>query len=262
MNDEDLLRYSRHILLNEFGVEAQRVLTDSRALVVGAGGLGSAALLYLASAGVSHITIADGDKVDLTNLQRQIIHREDRIGINKAESAAKSIADINSKVIVETIATRLAGNVLDEQVAKADVVLDCSDNFATRHAINKACVKFRRPLVSGAGIRFDGQITSFDLRDSTNPCYYCLFPEQENAEEERCAIMGVFAPVVGIIGAMQAAEAIRLLTGVGEPLIGRLLMLDARNMSWQSVKFRRDAACAVCAPVRANSEKEHDYAAT
>ena len=262
MNDEDLLRYSRHILLNEFGVEAQRVLMDSRALVVGAGGLGSAALMYLASAGVSHLTIADGDNVDLTNLQRQIIHREDRIGTNKAESAAKSINDINSNVVVETIAQRLAGSLLEDQVAKADVVLDCSDNFATRHAINKACVKFRRPLVSGAGIRFDGQITSFDLRDAANPCYHCLFPEQVNAEEERCAIMGVFAPVVGIIGAMQAAEAIRLLTGVGEPLVGRLLMLDARNMSWQSVKFRRDAECAVCAPVKANSEKEHDYATT
>ena len=262
MNDDDLLRYSRHILLNEFGVEAQRTLTESRALVIGAGGLGSAALSYLASAGMGHICVADGDVVDLTNLQRQIIHREQSIGVNKAESAAKRMAEINSTIAVEAIAERLAGEQLEQQIARADVVLDCSDNFSTRHAINKACVRHRKPLVSGAGIRFDGQITSFDLRAVSSPCYHCLFPEQSGAEEERCAIMGVFAPLVGIIGAMQAAEAIRLLTAVGEPLVGRLLMLDALTMNWQSVRFKRDNECAVCASSHAVSEKECEYATT
>ena len=262
MNDKDLLRYSRHILLNEFGVEAQRRLAESRALVIGAGGLGSAALLYLASAGVARICIADGDTVDLTNLQRQIIHREETIGVNKAESAARTISAINSTIAVEAIPDRLVGVALDREVAKADVVLDCSDNFATRHAINQACVRLRKPLISGAGIRFDGQITSFDLRIESSPCYHCLFPDQPNAEQERCATMGVFAPLVGIIGAMQAAEAIRLLTGVGEPLVGRLLMLDARAMTWQSVKFKRDAECAVCSQAHAASNEEHEYATT
>ncbi len=270
MNDRDLLRYSRHILLNEFGVEGQEKLAKSRALVVGAGGLGSAALLYLASAGVARISVADGDVVDLTNLQRQIIHREKTIGLNKAESAALGIADINSATVVEAIPERLAGIALETQVAKADVVLDCSDNFSTRHAINDACVRFRKPLVSGAGIRFDGQITSFDLRTENSPCYHCLFPLQSplqatgqpDADQERCAVMGVFAPLVGIIGAMQAAEAIRLLAGIGESLTGRLLMLDARTMTWQSVKFNRDAECAICSPARATSSKEHEYATT
>jgi molybdopterin/thiamine biosynthesis adenylyltransferase len=262
MNDSDLLRYSRHILLNEFGVEGQQRLAASRALVVGAGGLGSSALLYLASAGVAHICIADGDVVDLTNLQRQIIHREETIGHNKAESAACGIGAINSTIVVESIAERLFGIALAQQVAKADVVLDCSDNFSTRHAINQACVRYRKPLVSGAAIRFDGQITSFDLRTGSSPCYHCLFPEHSDAEQERCAVMGVFAPLVGIVGAMQAAEAIRLLTGIGEPLTGRLLMLDARTMTWQSVKFKRDVECAVCSRAPATSGKEHDYATT
>ena len=262
MSDKELLRYSRHILLNEFGIEAQQRLASSRALVIGAGGLGSAALLYLASAGVAHIGVADGDVVDLTNLQRQIIHCESSVGVNKAESAARQISNINSTVYVDVIAERLVGDAVEHPIAKADVVLDCSDNFATRHAINRACVRHRKPLVSGAGIRFDGQITSFDPRIDNAPCYHCLFPEQTDAEEERCAVMGVFAPLVGIIGAMQAAEAIRLLTGVGEPLVGRLLMLDARDMSWQSVKYRRDPACVVCLTAQATFIKEQDYATT
>jgi molybdopterin/thiamine biosynthesis adenylyltransferase len=262
MNDQDLLRYSRHILLNEFGVEAQQVLSESRALVIGAGGLGSAALLYLATAGVAHISVADGDVVDLTNLQRQIIHREDTIGVNKAESAARCIGNINSNVNVDVIPERLAGAALDHHVEGADVILDCSDNFATRHAINRASVKYRKPLVSGAGIRFDGQITSFDPRVVGGACYHCLFPEQADAEEERCAVMGVFAPLVGIIGVMQAAEAIRLLTGIGEVLMGRLLMLDARDMTWQSVRYRRDSDCAVCSRARSPTIKEKDYATT
>ncbi len=262
MNDQDLLRYSRHILLNEFGVEAQQVLSGSRALVIGAGGLGSAALLYLASAGVAQISVADGDAVDLTNLQRQIIHREDTIGVNKAKSAAQRIGEINSNVKIDVIAERLTGAALERHAVEADVILDCSDNFATRHAINRASVTYRKPLVSGAGIRFDGQITSFDPRIDGAACYHCLFPEQTDAEEERCAVMGVFAPLVGIIGAMQAAEAIRLLTGIGEPLTGRLQMLDARDMTWQSVRYRRDPECSVCLPPHARTIKEKDYATT
>lgn len=260
MDDQSLLRYSRHLLLNEFGVEGQQLLAQSSALVIGAGGLGSAASMYLASAGVSRITVADGDQVDLTNLQRQIIHREASVGVNKALSAAQTLSAINSTIEIFAVQHRLDGQMLDQQVAGADVVLDCSDNFRTRHAINRACVEFGRPLVSGAGIRFDGQLTSFDFRRTDTPCYHCLFPDDPDAEEERCAVMGVFAPVVGIIGAMQAAEAIRLLTGVGQPLMGRLLMLDARSMSWQSVKFRRDDECAVCSSRAVESNKEIEYA--
>jgi adenylyltransferase/sulfurtransferase len=262
MNDQDLLRYSRHILLNEFGVEAQQVLSESRALVIGAGGLGSAALMYLATAGVAHICVADGDVVDLTNLQRQIIHREDTVGVNKAQSAAQRIGEINSNISIEVIAERLVGAALERHVSAADVILDCSDNFATRHAINRASVKYRKPLVSGAGIRFDGQITSFDPRVEGGACYHCLFPEQADAEEERCAVMGVFAPLVGIIGAMQAAEAIRLLTGIGNVLTGRLQMLDARDMAWQSVRYRRDPECPVCSHTNARTPKEKHYATT
>ena len=260
MDDQALLRYSRHILLNEFGIEAQQRLADAHALVIGAGGLGSAALFYLTSAGVGQLTIADGDKVDLTNLQRQIVHRELSVGVNKAESAARTLREINSTIAINTIAERLGGEPLVATVGKADLVLDCSDNFATRHAINRACVAAKKPLVSGAGIRFDGQITSFDFRRADSPCYHCLFPDQPVAEEERCAIMGVFAPLVGIIGAMQAAEAIRLLTGIGETLVGRLLMLDARTMAWQSVRYTRDEACQACSANREQQELGKKYA--
>jgi molybdopterin-synthase adenylyltransferase len=247
MDDQALLRYSRHILLNEFGLEAQECLAQAHVLVVGAGGLGSAALMYLASAGVGRISIADGDKVDLTNLQRQIVHREDTVGMNKALSAQRQLRGINSTINIDAIEKRLGGQALEDAVRAADIVLDCSDNFATRHAINRACVRYRKPLVSGAGVRFDGQITSFDFRRADSPCYHCLFPDQPGAVEERCAVMGVFAPLVGIIGTMQAAEAIRLLAGIGEPLTGRLLMLDGRSISWQTVKFGRDPHCEICA---------------
>lgn len=256
MNDSDLLRYSRHILLNEFGIEAQERLARSHALVVGAGGLGSAALLYLASAGVARITIADGDKVDLTNLQRQIVHREESVGAGKAESARHTLEKLNSSIRIDTIARRLQAADMRAAVAAADVVLDCSDNFATRHALNRACVSAKKPLVSGAAIRFDGQITTFDLRAASSPCYHCLFPDQADGEEERCAVMGVFAPLVGIIGAMQAAEAIRVLTGVGATLTGRLQMLDGLNMKWQSVSFARDPRCEVCGAAAAENARE------
>ncbi len=263
MDDHDLLRYSRHILLNEFGTEAQQILLDSHALVIGAGGLGAPALMYLASAGVGRITVADGDQVDLTNLQRQIVHRDDSIGVNKALSAQRAMLAINPGIRVDAVAERLDAAALECLVAEANVVLDCSDNFVTRHAINRACSTHRVPLVSGAAIRFDGQITSFDFRRPDSACYHCLFPDQPDAEEERCAIMGVFAPLVGIIGAMQAGEAIRLLADIGVPLTGRLLMLDARSMSWESVRFKRDPACTVCsdakggAPAATNLKEKH-----
>lgn len=262
MDDDALLRYSRHILLNEFGLEAQQRLGQSHALVVGAGGLGSAALMYLASAGVGRISIADGDTVDLTNLQRQIVHREDTLGINKALSAQRQLRALNSTIRIDAIQERLSGKPLADAVRSANIVLDCSDNFVTRHSINRACVHHKKPLVSGAGVRFDGQITSFDLRRADSPCYHCLFPDDADAEEERCAVMGVFAPLVGVIGTMQAAEAIRLLAGVGEPLTGRMLMLDARSLSWQTVKFRRDAHCAVCVPLEGTAVTEKKYETT
>ena len=247
MNDDQLLRYSRHILLDEFGVEGQEKLLAAHALVVGAGGLGSPATLYLASAGVGRITICDGDAVDLTNLQRQIVHRSDSVGMNKSVSARRTLVQINPEIAIVALPQRLQDTALDERVAAADIVLDCTDNFATRHAINRACVKHRKPLVSGAGVRFDGQITVFDLRHDDSPCYECLFPESAQHEEVRCAVMGVFAPLVGIIGATQAAEAIKAITGLGQTLRGRLLMLDALGMQWHSVKLNRDPKCGVCA---------------
>ena len=250
MNDEQLLRYSRHILLDEIGIEGQARIIAAHALVIGAGGLGSPAALYLASAGVGRITLADGDTVDLTNLQRQILHTQERVGQLKAVSGQTALAQINPEVMVVPIAERLAGEKLSALVAEADVVLDCCDNFATRHAVNRACVKHRTPLVSGAAIRFSGQLSVFDTRRENSPCYHCLFPEGEDVEETRCAVMGVFAPLTGIIGAMQAAEALKIVSGAGEPAIGRLLLLDGLTMEWRSVKFGKDPACAVCGTSR------------
>ncbi len=246
MDDEQLLRYSRHILLPQIGIEGQQKLLGSHALVIGAGGLGSPIALYLAASGVGTITICDGDTVDLTNLQRQIVHHTDSIGAAKVESARATLALINPEVRVNAVNERLSPARLDELVPNADVVLDASDNFPTRHALNRACVKFRKPLVSGAGVRFDGQVTVFDLRDAESACYHCLFPETGDIEETRCAVMGVFAPLVGIIGSVQAAEALKLLTGAGETLSGRLLLLDALAMEWRSIRLSRDPACGVC----------------
>jgi len=247
MDDEQLLRYSRHILLPELGIEGQERLLAARVLIVGAGGLGSPAAIYLAAAGVGGITLCDGDEVDLTNLQRQIAHRQNSIGRPKVLSAKHTLAEINPGVQVAAIRARLEGEALDKQVADAHAVLDCSDNFATRHAINRACVKHAVPLVSGAAIRFDGQISVFDLRDPDSPCYACLFAEDAQSEEMRCAVMGVFAPLTGIIGTMQAAECIKVLTGTGKSLNGRLLILDALSMEWRAMRLRRDPHCKVCA---------------
>lgn len=247
MNDDQLLRYSRHILLDELGVEGQARLARSRALVIGAGGLGSPVLLYLATAGVGHISVVDGDTVDLTNLQRQIAHATARIGQPKVDSAAQAMAALNPEVTVEALAQRADAAALDALVAGADVVIDCCDNFATRHAVNAACVRHGRPLVSGAAIGFDGQVSVYDSRQADAPCYACLFPPEVTVEEVRCATMGVFAPLVGIIGTVQAAEALKLLTGVGRSLAGRLQMLDARDMAWTEIRMQRQAECPVCA---------------
>lgn len=246
MNDDQLLRYSRHILLDEIGVEGQDRILAGHALVIGAGGLGSPVLLYLGSAGVGTITVADADTVDRTNLQRQIAHQDDRVGWLKVESAAHSVRAINPEANVRTHPVRADAATLAEWVAQADVVLDCSDNFATRHAVNRACVEAGKPLVSGAAIGFDGQVSVWDTRRTELPCYACVFPPESTFEEVRCATMGVFAPLVGVIGTVQAAEALKLLAGTGESLAGRLQMLDARSMSWTEIRVARDPACPVC----------------
>ncbi|MGA8881622.1 MAG: molybdopterin-synthase adenylyltransferase MoeB, partial [Azonexus sp.] len=220
----------------------------AHALVIGAGGLGSPAALYLASAGIGKITLVDDDSVDLTNLQRQILHTQARVGMAKAESGRQALAAINPDITIVPLQERLGGTALDALVATADVVLDCTDNFATRHAINRACVHHRKPLVSGAAIRFAGQISVYDLTRDDAPCYHCLFPEGDDVEEVRCAVMGVFAPLTGIIGTTQAAEALKLVAGIGESLSGRLLLLDALDMDWRTVRFRKDAGCTVCGP--------------
>ena len=247
MTDDQLLRYSRHILLDDIGVDGQQRLLDAHALVVGAGGLGSPVALYLGTAGVGRITIVDHDSVDVTNLQRQIAHDLSRVGTPKAESAARRVHGINPDVDVVPRVLRVDAGALDALVRDVDVVLDCSDNFATRHAINAACVAHRRPLVSGAAIGFDGQVSVYDARDAASPCYACVFPPEVTFEEVRCATMGVFAPLVGIVGSTQAAEALKLLAGVGRSLAARLLMLDARAMDWTEIRLQRNPDCPVCA---------------
>ena len=246
MTDDQLLRYSRHILLNEVGIVGQERISEGRALVIGLGGLGSPVALYLGSAGVGHITLVDGDTVDMTNLQRQVVHTMAQVGRSKALSAQRAIYAINPEVQVTPVVTRADAVMLTELVRGADVVLDCSDNFATRHAINAACVAHGKPLVSGAAIRFDGQISVYDPRDANSPCYACVFPPDTSFEETRCATMGVFAPLVGIIGSMQAAEALKLLSGAGQSLAGRLLMLDGRQMAFTEMRLPRDPNCPVC----------------
>jgi len=246
MDDQQLLRYSRHILLDEIGIEGQQRLLQSHALVIGAGGLGSPALLYLASAGVGRISVVDDDTVDFTNLQRQIAHAEARVGQPKVTSAAAGMHALNRDAVVHTIAQRLNEAELAEQVAQADVVLDCSDNYPTRQAVNAACVRAGKPLVSGAAIGFDAQISVWDTRVPGQPCYACVFAPDAEVDAVRCATMGVFAPLVGMIGAMQAAEALKLLVPVGQTLAGRLLMLDARHMQWNEMRVAHDPDCRVC----------------
>jgi molybdopterin-synthase adenylyltransferase len=247
MDDNALLRYSRHILLPELGVEGQEAISGGSVLIVGAGGLGSPAALYLAAAGVGRIVLCDGDEVDLSNLQRQLLHEDARIGENKAESGRAALARVNPLVEVQALPRRLEAEDLLAQVANVDIVLDCCDNFTTRHAVNRACVAMRKPLVSGAAVRFEGQVSVFDLSTPQAPCYHCLFPEGEDVAELRCAVTGIFAPLTGIIGATQAAEALKLLARCGESLQGRLLLLDGLRMRWREIRYGRDTACVVCA---------------
>lgn len=247
MNDHQLLRYSRHILLPQIDYQGQEKLTKSHALIVGAGGLGSPAALYLAASGVGSLTICDFDVVDLTNLQRQIIHTTQSVGINKAVSAQQAIYEINPDVQVQAIQGKSTEEEFSALVAQADVVLDCSDNFATRYLLNKLCVKHQKPLVSGAALAFEGQITVYDMRHADSPCYHCLFPDNGEGTDLRCATNGVFAPLVGMIGTCQAAEALKILMGIGESLQGRLLLLDAMAMQWREIKLKKDPSCSVCA---------------
>ncbi len=246
MDDAQLLRYSRHILLDELGPDAQEKFAAAHALVVGMGGLGSPAAQFLAAAGIGTLTICDADHVDLTNLQRQILYATADVGAAKVDAAARRLAAVNPDVRVERIGARVGPAELAPLVAAADVVLDCCDNFATRHAVNAACVDRAVPLVSGAAIRFDGQVAVFDARDPRSPCYHCLFGEGEELEETRCATMGVFAPLVGIVGATQAAEALKVVAGVGTSLAGRLLLVDALAMRWRELAVPRDPGCPVC----------------
>ena len=246
MDDSQLLRYSRHILLDELGPDAQAKFASAHALVIGVGGLGAPVAQFLAATGVGTITLCDADRVDLTNLQRQILYATGDVGQPTVAAAAARLAAVNPDVTVRTLAARVGADALATLVAEADVVVDCCDNFETRHAVNRACVTRRRPLVSGAAIRFDGQIAVFDARDPASPCYHCLFGEGDELEETRCATMGVFAPLVGIVGATQAAEALKLIAGAGESLAGRLLLVDALSMQWREMRVPRDPDCVVC----------------
>ena len=247
LDDARLTRYARHILLDELGIEGQERLLSAQVLIVGAGGLGSPAALYLAAAGVGQLTLVDDDVVELSNLQRQILHSMAGLGQAKAESGRAALLALNPDIDVQARVERLDETRLHALVQAADVVLDCCDNFATRHAINRACVAARKPLVSGAAIKFSGQISVYDLRDADAPCYHCLFPEADDVEELRCATTGVLGPLVGMVGSVQAAEAIKLIAGFGEPLVGRLLSVDALRMQWHTIRFRRDPECPVCA---------------
>lgn len=257
MNDQQLLRYSRHILLNEIGIEGQQCLLGGHALIIGVGGLGSPAALYLAASGVGRLTLCDHDTVDFSNLQRQIIHRTSTVGQSKVASAQTALRDINPEVECVALPIRADEARLNELIAKADVVLDCSDNFATRYAVNRVCLAQRKPLVSGAAIQFHGQVAVFDFHRDDAPCYNCLFPEDSEAEELRCATTGVFAPLVGIIGTLQAAEALKLLMGIDRGLSGKLLSVNALDMNILRSNLSKDPACRACgATVAAKAVKQ------
>lgn len=246
MNDDQLLRYSRHILLDDVGIEGQQRLLDSHALIVGAGGLGSPVAMYLAASGVGHITLADHDVVDLTNLQRQIAHTTERVGQTKVHSATQAMQALNPDVQITPLQEKLDAAQLDALVRDVQVVVDCCDNFSTRQAVNAACVKHRVPLVSGAAIRMDGQLAVYDARDAASPCYACVFPPDTAPEEAQCATLGVLAPLVGVIGTLQAMEAVKLLSGMGSRLTGQLQLLDGRDLAWNALHLQRNPHCPVC----------------
>ena len=246
MNDEQLLRYSRHLLLEEIDVVGQEKLLDAHVLVIGAGGLGSAAAPYLAAAGVGHITLIDHDAVELTNLQRQIMHAESSISKSKVASGKAFLERLNSTIQIETIQAKATSSLLDELLPSVDVVLDCTDNFSSRHLINAACVKNKTPLVSGSALKFDGQVSVFDPCNSKSPCYACIFSPDEQFEEVSCSSMGIFSPLVGIIGAMQAAQALQVLIGFGETLVGRMLLWNGRTTQIDEIRISRNGDCSVC----------------
>ena len=246
MNDEQLLRYSRHLLLEEIDVVGQEQLLNAHALVIGAGGLGSAAAPYLAAAGVGNITLMDHDAVELTNLQRQIMHAESSIGKSKVSSGKEFLQGLNSSIQIDTIKAKATSSLLDELLLSVDIVLDCTDNFSTRHLINAACVKNQIPLVSGSALKFDGQVSVFDPRNPSSPCYACIFSPEEQFEEVSCSSMGIFSPLVGIIGALQAAQALQVLIGFGEPLIGRMLLWNGRTTQIDEIRISRNSDCPVC----------------
>jgi len=246
MNDEQLLRYSRHLLLEEIDVVGQEKLLNSHILVIGVGGLGSAAAPYLAAAGVGNITLMDHDAVELTNLQRQIMHTEHSIGKSKVDSGKEFLQRLNSSIQIETIQAKATASLLDELLPSVDIVLDCTDNFSTRHLINAACVKNQIPLVSGSALKFDGQVSVFDPRNPSSPCYACIFSPDEQFEEVSCSSMGIFSPLVGIIGAMQAAQALQILIGFGESLVGRMLLWNGRTTQIDEIRISRNSECSVC----------------
>ena len=242
MDDKQLLRYSRHILLPQIDVRGQEKLLASRVLIVGLGGLGSPVAMYLAASGVGNLVLVDHDRVDLTNLQRQIVHATERVGQDKTTSAAQGLAALNPGVRVTTINQKLEGAALEEQVQQVDAVVDTTDNFASRFAINAACMRAGKPLVSGAVVRFEGQVAVFP---PGGPCYRCLYAEG-GGPDEACATLGVLAPAAGIIGSIQAVETLKLLLGIGQTLAGRLLLFDALNMEWREIRLRKDPQCPVC----------------
>ncbi|WP_409524854.1 molybdopterin-synthase adenylyltransferase MoeB [Nitrincola sp. MINF-07-Sa-05] len=245
LSDDQLLRYSRHIMLPEVEVAGQEIWLNSRVLILGLGGLGSPVAAYLAAAGIGELVLVDDDEVDLSNLQRQILHGQDRIGMAKVESARCSLLALNPDIRITTLQQRLDGESLAQWVAQVDMVMDCTDNFTTRFALNRACFAAGVPLVSGAAIRFDGQISVYDPRTADSPCYQCLYGGGDD-ENLTCSESGVLAPLVGIIGAMQAMEGLKLLAGIGRPLTGRLLILDGRRMEWRELRLHKDPACPVC----------------
>ena len=245
LNDEQLLQYSRHLMLPQIDAAGQAKWLNASVLVVGLGGLGSPVALYLATAGVGSLVLADDDQVELSNLQRQVIHNHAGIGQNKAVSAAQQIASLNPHTHVSTLCSRLEGDVLIDEVNKVDLVVDCTDNFVTRHALNQACFESSTPLVSGAAIRFEGQVTVYDPRHESTPCYQCLYPVDASVEQN-CSTSGVFSPLVGMVGTIQAAEALKVLANIGETLEGRMLMIDALTMQFQTLKLPRRKNCEVC----------------
>lgn len=250
MNDDQLLRYSRHILLPQIGIRGQEKLIKSRALIIGLGGLGSPAAMYLAASGIGELIICDNDNVDLTNLQRQTIHKTESIGTPKVQSATRELSKINPDVNIVSVQEYVNEKKLQKLITEVDIVIDTSDNFTTRHAINQVCVIHKKPLISGAVIRFNGQITVFNLSKSNSPCYHCLFPKCGDNEDMRCAVMGVLSPLAGVIGCIQATEAIKILLNIGKTLNGRLILLDGLTMEWRSVKLNKDPACSICSDVR------------